>query len=457
MVLKSQFLDCSIYIVVYMKVSIAVIKLVLRTNKTLADGSHPIMLRVSFNGMKERSSGYSCTEKFWSKKDECVKKGFPNYAIINHEIQKMKNEAIERRNEFERLGKVYTPSMVLAREEVRNAVTNDLSSLIQRYIDEKGLENKTIEKWNIVKRSLCKFSSNDLIVDEMNEAFCRRYCRWLEDRGLASGSIRSYMGKVAAILHYAHKLKLIDEYPLSGFKYHKDYREAKNELYIHSRTLDVMMEMFLDECIERHGNRWTYLEGVTEQLMDIHSELYAHYLYVIGIWMKGIAPVDISFLKKKDIKVVDIKGKSYYAIDGRRSKTGMLYKVRVLQNCVESNVLIRTMLMFNDGTDYFLPTLKDYVGKDMKKRVNNLYTYHGEHLVNWFQRINEECVRRNVENGDNIPLIDLECRYYSYRHSYIMKEIQKPTVNLLALAQTVGKSATTLHQYISLLGEVDLV
>lgn len=57
-----------------MKVSIAVIKLVLRTNKVLADGSHPIMLRVSFNGMKERSSGYSCTLKYWDKKNECVKK-----------------------------------------------------------------------------------------------------------------------------------------------------------------------------------------------------------------------------------------------------------------------------------------------------------------------------------------------------------------------------------------------
>ena len=40
-----------------MKVSIAVIKLVLRTNKVLSDGSRPIMLRVSFNGMKERSIG----------------------------------------------------------------------------------------------------------------------------------------------------------------------------------------------------------------------------------------------------------------------------------------------------------------------------------------------------------------------------------------------------------------
>ena len=113
--------------------------------------------------------------------------------------------------------------------------------------------------------------------------------------------------------------------------------------------------------------------------------------------------------------------------------------------------------MFNDGTDYFLPTLKDFHSKDIKKRVNNLYTYHSEHLVNWFQKVNEEIARRNVMNDDDIPLIDLSCRYYSYRHSYIMSEIQKPSVNLLALAQSVGKSSHTLHQYISLLGDVDLI
>ena len=440
-----------------MKVSIAVIKLVLRTNKVLADGSHPIMLRCSFNGMKERSTGYSCLPRFWDKKSECVKKGYPNYAMVNYELKKQKDEAIRRRDEFIASDEVYTPSMILAREEVRNALTNDFRGLIERYIDEKGLENRTIEKWWIVYRSVLKYSGKkSLLVNEINEAFCRRYCRWLEEKEMSSGSIKSYMGKVVALLHYAVSLKLIDSYPLDGWKYHKEYRESKSELYIHSRTLDVMMEMFLDECIIRNGNRWKYRDGVTEKLMDIHSELYSHYLYIIGIWMKGIAPVDISMLKKKDIKVVMIKGNNYYAVDGRRSKTGMLYKVRQLQNCVESNVLIRTMLMFNSG-DYFLPTLRDYVGKDIRKRVNNVYTYHGKHLVEWFQKVNEEIVRRNVENEDNIPLIDLDCRYYSYRHSYIMKEIQKPTVNLLALAQTVGKSATTLHQYISLLGEVDLV
>lgn len=441
-----------------MKVSMARIRLFLKEGKTLSDGTNPIMLMVAFNGKCTRSTGYSCTPRFWDKTSECVKRGFANYAVINYEIQRMKNECIARRAEYERLQQPYTAEMIISSKKILSATTNDLKSVIQRYIDDKGLEPRTIEKWWIVYRNVTKYYGREVIVNEIDEAFCRKYGRWMESNGLSHGSIRSYLAKIGAICHYAIGKGLMSEHPFKSWAYHKDYRDSKNELYIHSRTLDIMMEMFLDEVIERDGSRWRYRENAVEQLMDIHSELYGHYLYMIGIWMKGIAPVDISMLKRSDIKVVQIKNINCYAIDGRRSKTGMQYKIRIPQNCVESNVLIRTMLMFGQG-EYFLPTLNGYNGKDVKKRINNVYTYHGEHLVKWFQKVNEEIARRNVMNDhkDDIPLIDLECRYYSYRHSFIMKEIQKPTVNLLALAQTVGKSATTLHQYISLLGDVDLI
>lgn len=441
-----------------MRVSIAVIKLVLRTNKVLSDGSHPIMLRCSFNGMKERSTGYSCSVKFWDKKNECVKKGFPNFVMVNYELRRLKDEAIRKRDEYIASGEVYSPSMILARDEVKNAVTNDFSGLIERYILEKGLESRTIEKWRIVKRNVIKFAGRDILVNEIDESFCRRYGRWLEEKGMTPGSIRSYLGKVGALCHFAIAKGLMSSYPFTGWSYHKDYRESKSELYINHRTMDIMVNMFLDEVIVMgDNNRWRYRDGVIEKLLDIHSELYAHYLYVIGYYCKGLAPVDISMLKKSDFRHIQLNGINCYAIDGSRSKTGMLYKIRLEENCLLSNVLIRTMFMFHPG-EYFLPTLEGFSG-DIRKRVNNLYTYHGEHLVEWFQRINERIAEINVENEhrDDIPLIDLDCRYYSYRHSFIMKELQKPTVNLLALAQSVGKSSHTLHQYISLLGDVDLL
>ena len=443
--------------IIVMKVSIAVIKLVLRTNKVLADGSFPIMLRCSFNGMKERSTGYSCTLKHWDKKNECVKKGYPNFVMVNAELKKLKDEAIRKRDAYIASNEVYTPQMILAREEVRNAVTNDFRGLIQRYIDEKGLEDRTIEKWNIVKRSVIKYvGRNDLLINEVNEAFCRKYCRWLEnEKKLSSGSIKSYMGKVVALLHYAVSLGLIDKYPLDGWKYHLDYRESKSEKYIHSKSMEFLMAMFFDEVIVRNGNRWKYKDGAVDKLLDIHSELYALYLFCIGFYFKGLAPTDISMLKKKDIKVIMVKDKNYYAIDGHRSKTGIQYRIRLHQNCVESNVLVRTMLMYNDG-EYFLPTLQGFSG-DLKKRVNNLYTYHGGNLVKWFQRCNEIIVKHNVEEEDNVPLIDLDVRFYGYRHTYIMSEIQKPNVNLLKIATETGKSVTTLHQYLTLLQDIDLV
>ena len=50
-----------------MKTEKATIKLVLRTNKTLADGTHPIMLRVNWRGKRaEKSTGFSCKEANWS-------------------------------------------------------------------------------------------------------------------------------------------------------------------------------------------------------------------------------------------------------------------------------------------------------------------------------------------------------------------------------------------------------
>jgi len=437
------------------KVTIAKIRLYLKTGKTLSDGSSPIMLMCSFNGRKEVSTGYSCIQKYWDERGQCVKKGYPNWLMINSMIKKMKDDAIAIRDDYERLGESYTPSMILSPRKSLSAVTNDLKGLIGRYISEKGLGSRSIEKWWIVYRNVTKFYGREVIVNEIDESFCRRYGRWMEGNGLSAGSIRSYLAKIGAICHYAISLGLISKHPFEAWKYHKEYRDSKSELYIHHSSMDVMLDIFLSRVIDREGNLWNYKEGVIEELMDIHSELYGLYLYCSIYVMGGISPVDISLLKKSDIRIIELKGITCYAIDGNRSKTGMPYKIRLRCDEVINQVIIGVMLMFNQG-EYFLPSLNGFSG-DIKKRVNNLYTYHGKHLVDWFRVVNEEIVRRNVENCLSIPLIDLECRYYSARHSFIMKEIQKPNVNLIRIATITGKSVKTLHQYISLLNDIDLI
>lgn len=140
-----------------MRVGIAVIKLVLRANKVLADGTHPIMLRVSFHGMKERSSGYSCSVKSWDKKNECIKRGYPNFVMVNAELRKIKEEAIRKRDSLIALGVEYTPSMILFKEEVKSSLSFNLKDLIEDYIHSKGIAQRTSEKYHTLFNSISKF------------------------------------------------------------------------------------------------------------------------------------------------------------------------------------------------------------------------------------------------------------------------------------------------------------
>ena len=59
-----------------MKVEKATIKLVLRTNKVLSNGNHPIMIRVNWGGKRaEKSTGYSCKKAHWNEKTGLLKEG----------------------------------------------------------------------------------------------------------------------------------------------------------------------------------------------------------------------------------------------------------------------------------------------------------------------------------------------------------------------------------------------
>ena len=432
-----------------MRTTIARINLVLRTNKRLSDGTFPIMLRVNWKGMKERATGYSCSIKFWNKAEQCVRKGYPNFVMVNHELKRLKDEAIRKRDEYIASGRVYSPSMILSKEDDRNVVTGDLKGLIQRYIVEKGVRPRTIEQWYVSYTAIRRMVGRDILITEINEAFCRRFAKFLEDEGKKDCTIRGYLSKIAAICHYAIEMGLISSYPFSKWRYNRVYQESKREYYIHQKSLLVLQEIFVNECVSFNKNGlWHYKDGVIDELMDNGSRLYGLLLYIAGIVFKGLAPIDISYLKKQDIEIIRIGDKDYYKIDGAREKTGMKYKIRIDREDILSRICVETFLMFHTG-DYLFPTMDGFTGKYPFKRVNNAYIKQRNNLNYWLKRCNDEIIKRNVE-GDDIPLIEVDkCNYYSYRHTFIMGEVQKPNCNFIALAQMVGKSVNTLYQYIS--------
>lgn len=447
-----------------MKVSIARIRLYLKEGKTLADNSNPIMLMCSFNGRKEISTGYSCIPKYWDKKGECVKKGYSNWVMINHSIQQMKNEAIERRNEYERLGEPYTPQMILSPRKSLSAVRNDLNGLILNYISEKGLKENTAYNWKYLYNLVSEFDNKDVIVNQLRLDYVKRFIKWMQsDKKLSDGVIKMVLSKVGAITNYAIEKGLMnaDDYPFKEWKYSLKFKSASKLDYIHWKTLDVMKSMLLDDIIVMNGNLWSYKDEVLDELMDKNSALFARFMFMEMVLWQGMAQVDLCHVRKEDIDVKTVGGKDYYCWDGKRSKTLKAVKVIIPCHTVYTEVMVKTMLMFNQG-EWLLPVLNglslETPENSRKHRISNTLGVLSPKLKEWFKKVNKEVVKMNIEDKSDIPLIDVsKCTYYSSRHSFAMMYMMKGG-SPMNLATLLGRSPNTLAQYIKELEqESDLV
>lgn len=445
-----------------MKTTIATINLYLRTAKQLADGTYAIYLRCNFHGMYEVATHYSVMEKHWDKKNQMVKKGCPNHAMINFEILKLKNKAIKRRDDFIKNEFPYTPKLVLQDLHVDlTGSTNKCVDLIARYLNEKSPKKSTRNNWNHMRNLLVEYSSNDVIVNEVNVKFVKEFALFMRNKNISESTCNTLLGKLSSLMNYSVGLGLVTKNPFKEWKYYREYKRKDSTLYIHPKSLEVMKEMFTKECIVINEKKmWHYNDenNIVERLTDRRTPLFAKYLYLCGVLFNGLAPIDLCQIKKKELILKEINGNFYYAWDGKRQKTNVDVKVRIKQD-MYSNFMIQTMLMFYNG-EYFLPVLDGAENYNREQKTNRVKkTLHDltPLLREWFEEVNQEISQRHARGRTDIPHIDIKCSYYSYRHSYAMQYLINGG-SIIKLATRLGRSMNTISAYVQhLKEEADLI
>ena len=159
------------------------------------------------------------------------------------------------------------------------------------------------------------------------------------------------------------------------------------------------------------------------------------------------------------MKIVEKDGVRFYAWNTKRQKTGVKVSIRVSQEVLFNQILVKTMLMFRSKITYLLPILDGMENESalkIYKKVSNWLSNHSDTLREWFKKANERIVQMNVnDKSKNIPLIDEECSFYSYRDSYAMAYLSMPNSSPVALATLMGRSPNTLASYISHLTNED--
>ena len=186
----------------------------------------------------------------------------------------------------------------------------------------------------------------DIPIGLFNNKLVQEYNDWLESRSVVKNSISFYMRILRAVYNRAVKDKLVEQ----TFPFAQVYTgiDRTRKLAVDEATLYKILALDL-----------THMPGLA----------FSRDLFFFSFSMRGMAFIDIAFLKKTNIRD---KVLSYY-----RKKTSQLLVVQ-LEPCAE--VIIRKYEEATRDSEYVFPILKPDIERDLYSQYHTALSYHNRKL-----------------------------------------------------------------------------
>lgn len=170
----------------------ATVNVLLFKSKTLADGSHPLMIRIcKDNKKKYKSLGVSIFPQFWDFEKNKPRRNCPNKDFINTLIADKIKEFSDQLIEFKSESKEFTATKL-----IEKVVNPTIKSTVEMFLDEEieRLNNERrygYEKTYIhLKTSLLEFNKHlDIYFSEIDFNWFTQYEAYLRTKGLMINSI----------------------------------------------------------------------------------------------------------------------------------------------------------------------------------------------------------------------------------------------------------------------------
>ncbi len=311
------------------------VRVVLYTSKVLANGEHPVMLRVTKDRKsKYISTGFKCSKDLWDQKKNLPRKRHPLYIDAKILISKKTVEAekliIELENESKNLS-AHEIKGKLKKAKVNNPfVFQYFDSVINRLKNSGQIKNSLIYK--DAKRNLSHFTnSKDLHFSDIDIEFLNKYEEYLKSNKNGGNTIYIYLRTLRALLNKAIKEEICSDkyYPFKKFSLAK-YAKIKTEKRAISKK-EILKINNLNLLKHPH-------------LTD------AKYIFMFSYLCRGINFIDIALLKWKDIK----NGRLIYT----RKKTNELFNIEIRPEVYEILKFYKKQT-FSNSESYVFPILNE--------------------------------------------------------------------------------------------------
>lgn len=335
------------------------IAVVLYKSNTLANGEHPLMVRVTHKKTRKYVSlGISCPPSLWNSEKHQPRKNHPDKKLIDAIIAKKRSQYDAKYLEMVAQDKPFSTEALINAVENGRTLTQFfpfLDELIERLV-KSGKVNTSLN-YSKVKRTLIKFVSNQfpstdseqLLFTDINQQFLLKYETHLRERGLVDNTLSAYFKVIRATLNKAVKENLLKKeyYPFRDFKISK-FNTATKKRAISKEELKKLAKL-------------TIAPG---------SSLYnAQQYFLFSYYGRGINFRDIAFLKWSNI----VKGRVFY----ERAKTGKLMQFKLSEPVQAILDRYRPQIPY-DKEDYIFPILDKHVHRTPEEINNRVHTvsYH---------------------------------------------------------------------------------
>jgi site-specific recombinase XerD len=376
-------------------------------SKTLANGEHPLVIRVCKDRkLKYQSLGISVNPKYWDFNKNEPKPNSPNKDYINKLILSKKAEYQSKLIEKTALEEEFTASSLLNdnKEKIKPLTVEEFYQHLISDLKDKGNVGNSYVYLNSYN-SLKNFNNGKQLVytfGNIDTLFLQKYENWLRGKNLKETTISFLFRTLRATYNKAVESKATKKgkNPFEGFKVGKfNTKTTKRAL----SKADIL-------------NLKNYNTSQTSQIKTL-----AHDIFVFSYLSGGISFVDIANLTARNI----VDNRLIY----KRQKTGGNINLKLSD---EANKIIRKYEDYQQNGLYLFPILHiDRHKTPMQKR----------------NRVHKVCHQINKELRDIAKELKITCDLTTYvaRHSFATV-LKKSGVNIGIISEALGHSDLSTTQ-----------
>lgn len=371
-------------------------------SKTLANGEHPLMVRVCKDGKKKYVSlGISIDPKYWDFSKNRPKVNCPNKEQIEKLIIDKSKAYNDQIIELKAENKDFTPTSLIEKvDKPTKRLTAGELFLQQIALFKKEERIAYAASYKQTYNSLIEYNKHlDIYFSDIDEQWLKKYESWLRTKGITTNTIGIRFRNIRTLYNVA-----IDEghvksecYPFKKYKVSKLHENTPKRAIVKDKVVKVIK------------HKATRKDSYSELSIDLFT-----FSYIMG----GINFTDMARIKHDNI----IEGRLAY----KRKKTKKLILLPLQPKAIEIINKYRS-----DDNPYIFPILSTF-HKTEQQKINRIHKVIG--------KVNKHLKALGVE-------LDLDKKLTTYvaRHSF-STTLKRAGVSTSLICEALGHSSEKVTQ-----------